>query len=259
MAELATRFDEFDVFHSLTPEDGRAAAKGACGKYDVLIVVGGDGTFHNIINAIAEEDNPPDIALFNNGTLADSGYNFGIDGSYQKAIKVIKEGSPKPVDLFKVGPTYCMFMAAIGAYSDISYKTKRGLKKDFGKLAYYGEATKEAFKDYRIRGKLVADGVVMELDTPFLLFMNGKRIAGFNINKNALLSDGKIECFITERGMFNGLMNYFGKADKIEPISAKSFKVSTDSDMPWCLDGEEGEVGDIEIEVISNRLRFYSL
>ena len=58
---LKNDYEVFDVIETKTREETITSASNACGKYDVLIFSGGDGTFNNILNGIggyifAEED-----------------------------------------------------------------------------------------------------------------------------------------------------------------------------------------------------------
>jgi len=135
-------------------------------------------------------------------------------------------------------------MAAIGCFSDISYIVPRGVKKKFGKLAYYKEAIVQAFHKQNITVEVNVDSKTYKMKTPFLLIMNGKNVGGFPVNSKGNSHDGKMEVFITKPGLFNGLIHYFFHLG-VTKISSSSFTIkASDTDMPWCLDGEIGPFGD---------------
>jgi diacylglycerol kinase family enzyme len=114
---LHRTFDEVDVVFTASAEEGQKRAKEACGEYHSLIIVGGDGTFHNILNAVAEEKDIPIIGYINNGTIGDIGRNFGVTGSYKKALKIIAGQHVMEADVCKTGDRYFAYVAAVGSFA----------------------------------------------------------------------------------------------------------------------------------------------
>lgn len=258
-AFLASQFDQVDYCCTSSAEEGRAKCQEACGVYHTLVIVGGDGTFHNAINALAERENTPVLAYINSGTIGDIGHNFGITKSYKSALKAIKKGNIVPFDIGKIGETYFGYVAAIGSYADIPYDAPREKKKKLGVIAYYYMAFKQLFHLKKVHTKVIADGVTYEADVPFVLLMNGKHVGGFWVNNRGNIFDGKFDLFLTKPGLFNGLAQWLMARNTIKHISATDIYIHTEDDMAWDLDGERGPTGDIHATIIHNALKIYSL
>lgn len=254
--ELSLCFDTLDSHLLDGVEDGMKRAKEACGKYDVLIISGGDGTFFHIINAIVNEKEIPTIGYINGGTICDVGKNFGIAGNYKKALKIIKQGFTCTYDLVDCNGTAFNYMAAVGAYSDIAYATPRYLVKRHGRLSYYFRAVTQAFRRTRIHAHVEVDGKAFDCKTPFVLLLNGKNVGGFCVNPRSSMHDGKVELLLAKPGLFNGLLHYFFHVG-VTKISATEMKIKTDANQAWCMDGEETFAGELNVKVLQNRIRIF--
>lgn len=258
IARLKAAFSSLEVVKTESQEQGCRLAKQACGTYQYLIVAGGDGTMHHVVNAIAEEENPPILGYINAGTICDIGANFGVHGSYKRALKIIEQGHTVEFDLGKANDIYFTYVAAVGTYADIPYVTPRKYKKRLGRLAYYFAAVKEAFVPKKVPVHVECDGQVYDLKVPFLLLLSGKYVGGFYVNKSSSsIRDGKMELFLTKPGLLNGLVHYLFFKSRTVKISGSHFHIQTSHPFPWCLDGEPGPIGDVEISVIPRKMRIF--
>ena len=227
------------------------------GIFDIVIVGGGDGTLKAAVTVLMEfsKDQRPILGYLPLGTVNDAGKAVGINGSIKKALKILETNSVVDVDVCKVNDEYFNFVCAAGAYSDISYITKRRAKKIIGKFAYYFVAIASLFKKKKLEVHVVADDQVVDMKTPLVLIMNSKNVGGFPVNFHYSVVDGMVEIYLTKPGLFNGLLHYaFFKMRTIK-LRAKHVKVSIKSNETWCLDGEKGFDGDIEINVFQRELR----
>ena len=221
--------------------------------YDYLIICGGDGTFNHIVNAIARIDKKPILGYINTGTICDCGYSFGVNGSINKALKIIENQYTGRFDLIKIGDKYFTYMGAIGAFSSISYQTSRIALRIIGRLAYYLKALKFVFKKNKVTYSLTINGINYDGTSPFILLLNGNRVGGFKINKNSSSQDGYFEVYLTKNGIFNGLLSYF-VFPKIKPIKTNKVIINSLSSSAWCLDGEQYELSSNVIEIDKNKL-----
>jgi diacylglycerol kinase (ATP) len=250
-------FESLEVVCTLSVEEASRLEGKACGVYDVLVVVGGDGTFNNAVNELMKHENPPILAYLNFGTIGDVGRNFGIHGSVRNALRIIEKGNIEPFDVGEINGSYFAYGAAIGRYSDISYKVQRNKKKKAGRLAYYAEAFRQAFQRKRVSYMVRAEGKEYSGQTPFLLLLNGKFFGGFLIDPRGRINDGKMELYLTKPGLFNGLVNYFFHV-RTQKIAAQEFEISTSEDGCWCLDGERGPSGPARVSLHPRALRIFS-
>lgn len=250
-------FEKVEVFKTESKEEASKIALARKDDIDVLIVAGGDGTIHNIVNAYAGIDNPPALAFFNNGTSGDTLINLGLGKGFKKTLEALEKGSVHQIDVFKANDEYCLFMAAIGAFSDIAYITPRNRKKHWGKMAYYWEAIKELFISNKVDGYYIMEQEKKYFDTSFVLLLNGQSIANFNINKKSSLCDGKIELLYSEQKIFKGLGTYLIDQKKLHRVEVSEVFINCNDVQKWCLDGEEGPSGPLSVKVLPKRLKVY--
>ena len=229
-------------------------------KYDVLLVAGGDGTFNRLVNALGplEKENRPIVGYIPTGTINDAGKSLGIKGNINQALKVILDGYTCDIDIGKVNESYFIFVLAVGQYSDIAYITKRDKKKKFGRLAYYFLALKEAFKIRKIKATLICDGTKYEVTTPFVLIMNSVHVGGFPVNFKNSIRDGKFDIYLTKPGLFNGLLHFLFFKVKTKHIRCTNLEVETNTNDPWCVDGEKGESGKLQIKCLKENLKIFA-
>lgn len=255
IAALKTIYDVVDEFVSRTFEDGQEELAKHAEEYDYLILVGGDGTVHSAINVLMKLKKRPILGYINNGTLGDVGRSIGIPNSYKKALQALKDDRYVALDLVEANGRYFTYMAAIGAYSDVSYTAKRKGKRLFHRFAYYFASFKEAFRHYEVAYRIEADGREYEGTSPFFMLLNGTHVGGFAVNKGASNRDGKMEIYLTPKGPFNGLLHYFFAKKKVRKIVCARAKIHIANPSPWCFDGEKGEAGDLEARVLPQAIR----
>ncbi len=258
IAGLKKAFDVVDECKTKTAEEGQIAARNACGVYDALIIAGGDGTFYNAVNALAALENTPVLGYINNGTIGDIGRNFGIGGSYRKAIKTIQKGEIASFDIMQVNEGYAGYVAAVGAYADIPYITPRKPKKLLGRISYYLLAVKALFKRKKYHVWVEADGLSYEQDVPFVLLMNGTNVGGFYVNNYGNIFDGHLDLYLAKPALFNGLLQFLFHRWTIKRIECKEVTIRTDCPDPWDLDGEAGASGEIRVKLLPKHLRIFS-
>lgn len=258
LSRLGKVFDTLDAVKTASMEDGVARAIASCGVYDALIFSGGDGTFNHIVGALVGREDAPTLGYINGGTICDVGKNFGIHGSYRNALKIIEEGHSCGFDVGKINDMYFTYVAAIGAFADIPYVTKRKYKKRLGRIAYYFRAVGEALMPKKVHCHVVADGVEYDLNVPFILCLSGRNVGGFPVNsRTSSIHDGKFELFLTKPGIFNGLLHYLFFKCRTTKISASNFQIEVAYPLPWDLDGEIGPEGNVHIQAMDSKLRIY--
>ena len=239
-------------------EETMAFSLSVLNEYGTFIICGGDGTLRNAVGYLANHsDTLPKFGFIPTGTLCDAGKNLGIKNNIDKAIETIKAGNVHPFDLIQVNNEIAIYMAAVGAYSDIAYATSRKNVRRYGKFAYYWRSFFEAFAKRRVNITFEIDGKQYQARTGFLLILNGKKVGGFPVNPKGKADDGKLEVFYTNGGIFNGLANYFFHIG-VHRISTPYIRIQSIDDNIWCVDGEPLELSVTEIKIHSKPAYFYS-
>lgn len=243
---LLARFDRVDFVSTSSANEAKEVAKKNSSFYDALVVVGGDGTFNNVINALKDVAKKPILGYINYGTIGDIGRNFGIGTGLKRSIDILVNGEITSFDVGEINGELFAYVCTIGRYSDIAYLTPRRKKRVLGKIAYYNAAVKEIKERKMVHASIEADGGHYEIDTPFLLVLNGINIGGFKVNRYASIQDGQMELFMAKCDLSNGVLPLLVNKDRVI-LRAHEFHIKTDEDMGWCLDGEEGPKGEAHI------------
>lgn len=256
--KLCEVYQQVTIIATESMEDTILKAKLACGSYDVLAFSGGDGTFNNIVNAVAGEKKRPILGYIPSGTVNDIAKNFGIPKNIKKALKIIQKGHVHPFDIGKVNQQYFVYVLALGSFAHVSYDTDQKIKKKYGKLAYYYKVMKEVLKTNLFHVKIeTADHQILEMETPLVLVLNSVSVGGFIVNRKSDINDGKFDVLVMKPGFASGLFNVLLK-NKHQKIVTNQLSISTDSSFDWCIDGEKGMTGQIFVENLQNHLCIFS-
>jgi len=222
---------------------------------ELMVIVGGDGTFNECINGILQTGNRPRIGYIPTGTSCDVANTLGISKNIEKTLRTIDKGFTVAMDVVKTGDGYFSYVAAIGNYVHISYSTSDRLKERIGYFAYILSGIKQFFKLKRYHMELSHPRGSEKRDVSLVMLVNSKRVAGFNMINRPVLDDGKFDIIIYPFVPFlNNIL--LGLSFLISPkwvpgvvkTKAESAKISVTSGQ-WTIDGEEGKEGYMQAEV----------
>ena len=270
--ELRAIYDEVD--YKPTEYAGHAIkiAREACGNYSHLIVSGGDGTFNEIVNGVAEQDNAPIIGYLPSGTVNDISRSLNIPRKLNKALKAIRDNNVFEHDIFKSNDRYGIYFCGAGAFTFTSYSTKQSSKKFWGKIPYFVNGMKEVFNlqdfDIKITDK---NGYVTSGKYIMMLIINSRSAAGFKLNSHANLSDGKVDVVLIKREnrkfftyiasllaiakIFLFDYRFLKNNDYITKFSASEFHLENNKRAIINIDGEQGSHGNMDFKVINKGVK----
>lgn len=240
-----------------------------CGKnFEEIIVAGGDGTLDEIVAAVCKENLDPLISYIPTGSTNDFSKSLNIPLDVEKATKLIIRGKEKEIDVGAIDDKYFVYVAAFGALSDISFSTDQDVKNIFGKSAYIFEGLKQTLPlsnmpSYKM--KVSVDG--KEISGEFVHFMvtNSVSVGGFTgiTGDDVGLSDGIFELTMVKapksladlNKIISGLTN--GEENEMLIMRKGSdFKISTDKEVSWSLDGEFGGTSkNSQIKILQKKIR----
>lgn len=262
---LKEKYDEIDVYQSKSKEDLITTAKASCGKFDVLLFGGGDGTVNDIINAIAEEPIRPILGYLPSGTICDVARNLKIPRKLKKSLDIILTGKIITHDIGRNNNSYFMYVTGVGNFINVAYNTPHNKKKFFGRIAYYFGAFSEIKHYHNYILTLKINGQILERQTPLFLVLNTKSVVGFRFNYKGHRNDGTFDVYLVKgKKYITGLRNLISliifsslriKKEKIsEYFKASSLEVTLNENTIWCNDGEMGPSGSAKIEIIPKHI-----
>ncbi len=218
---------------------------------DLVISVGGDGTFNEVVNGNMQRNTRLLLANIPIGTTNDVGTMFGYGKSFEQNLKSLLEGREQDIDICTVNGSAFIYVAGLGKFVNIAYDTPRYLKKKYGYFAYIFEGVKDFFKPiktYKVNYEV--NGLKKTGYFSFILISNANRIAGVNtFYKDVKLDDNQFEVllcnFSTRRHIIRTLRLLidndpnnisgleFYKTNKIK------FEFENAPKKAWCIDGEK--------------------
>lgn len=272
LSRLNQIFDVVDCKPTKKRGDAGEFALDACGKYDVLVVSGGDGTMNEVINAIAEKPNRPNIGYIPTGTTNDLAHSLKIPKNIKKALDIIAKGKFVSHDVFKVNDRYGIYVCAFGLFTGSSYLTSQKEKKQFGRLAYFKYGIKELFGAKPFRIKLKYDDI--ELSGTYILgvIANSRYVAGYKINKRASCDDGYVNVILVndrdKKGVSLGALIKIAKLflfgigslkhnKKCVILKLNKFSIELEDTTRINLDGEDGPRGSFDLTVLKQHVNIF--
>lgn len=218
---------------------------------DLLISVGGDGTFNEIVTGNFKRTERLICAHIPVGTTNDIGNMMGYGKNILNNLKLTLDGVVKSVDICVINDRPFIYVATIGKFADIPYETPRKAKRRWGYLAYFAEGIKSFFNKTNLFDVTytIDDSEYRGLFS-FIILSSANRIAGINnFYKDVKLDDNQFEVlvcnfskrkdivkslyFITLYGIEKVPGIYFYKTDNIK------IKFKHKPKKNWCIDGEQ--------------------
>jgi len=165
----------------------------------LLITVGGDGTFGELIKGIYPLEQKCLLYHIPAGTTNDLRTSFGLSKNIEKNLAYIKENNIVNYDIILINETPFSYVAGFGYPVYIPIITKNHLKKTFGHFAYVLRSIPDFVKNlptYHIR--YVADDKEEEIECIMCFITNSHKFGGIiGYPKGIEYNDGKFEvCFI---------------------------------------------------------------
>lgn len=229
-----------------------------------IIIAGGDGTIHQVVNLLMNLNVDLPIAIFPTGTANDFSQNFNIPKDLDGMIDVAISNNTVPCDLGKVNSSYFINVASFGNLVDISQRVNDQAKNVLGVLAYYIKGIEEIPKLKSITAKFESDNYFFEDKIFFALIMNGVSAGGFRkLAPRSEINDGLLDVVIFKKCPIYELMPLLIKvvsgehpnSNHIEYIQTKNIKITSDEPIGSDLDGEAGPHLPLEISVLKHQLK----
>lgn len=218
--------------------------------YDLVVCSGGDGTLNETVNGLMGLEHPPLLGYIPAGTTNDFATSLGIPKQMEKAAAIAVSGRPVQVDVGRFNDRYFSYVAAFGAFTDVTYATPQEYKNALGRLAYLIEGAQRlgSLKSWKLR---------VEYDTgcaegEFLLGLvsNSSYVAGLPVGRvvDVSMSDGLMEVSMVRKpGNLTDLSNTAksllqGELDNelILSVKTRRLRLVAEEPVPWTLDGEYG-------------------
>lgn len=258
---------EIQIHITQRQKDAAEAAARWGQEKDLVVCSGGDGTLNEVISGMMELPRTPLLGYIPSGSTNDYASSLEIPKQTMDAARNVLEGQPFPIDVGKFcKDRYFVYIAAFGAFTEISYQTSQDKKNLLGHQAYMLEGVKGlgALKSHRM--KVEWDGNVLEEEFIFGMVTNTISVGGFKglVTQSVALNDGEFEVLLirnprTPRDLSNIISYMFLKEepnDYVFKFRAGHIRITSKEPVDWVLDGEFGGSRlEVEVENLKERIQ----
>lgn len=233
---------------------------------DGIIVSGGDGTIHEVINSMLCQDIDLPLGIIPSGTSNDFAAYLQIDKNIESCVEIITTGNNKIIDVGKVNDKYFFNVASAGLMTSVAHSADGMLKNTLGKIAYYLKGLGELPNFKALKMRIVADQQVIEEEIFLFLVMNSGTVGGFpNLVPHARIDDGKLDLLIINKCNLPELMSLFISFLKgihcnskyVTCLQAENIHIECLEEVESDLDGELGPKLPLTIKIIPKKIKVF--
>lgn len=239
---------------------------------DGVIAAGGDGTLHQAIDILLQNNIDRPIGIIGSGTSNDFATYLGVHNRLEEYVGKIAAGTAgiRAVDAGCANGRYFINVASAGMLTGVSHKVNTKLKNTFGKLAYYAGGLKEITKLKPLPLTIEAGGRIYQEDTFLFVIINSDAVGSFrHVAKDVAVDDGLLDLLLVRWSNPAELFSLtaslaggrgIGNAKNVVHIKSDRFVIAADSDgVESDLDGEVGPELPLTVTAEAGALKFFCL
>ncbi len=259
----------------IVPEKGLTAEdmiRTAGDRFDAIVVCGGDGTLSHAVNTIMETGCGLPVGYIPLGTVNDFAQSlYGQSLAIEDIAALIGRGETRVCDIGRFNERYFTYVAAFGAFTQVSYTTPRQMKNAIGHAAYVLNllvSIPESLS-YRIGATIRHDGGEEGGEYLVGIFSNTVSVGGVKASyfHRSELNDGLFEVSLVQAPQnlieLNEIAASVAAGDMnnryIRTFQTRRLTISCEAPAAWTLDGEEGGLHrEASISIVPKALRFFA-
>ena len=232
--------------------DATEIAAGRAADFDIVACIGGDGTLSEVLAGLMRLESPPPVGYLPMGTANDVATTLGLPKNDSlAAARRIVSGTPHPFDVGGFGPDqYFAYIAAFGAFTEVSYATPQNQKKMLGHLAYVLQGAMALPKIEVYPTRVEYDDGVVEANLVYGSMSNSTSVAGIVHLREEMVSlgDGLSELVLVKDPgnvvafgeLVESVLSRRFDSDKLLILHTKKARFTFDKPVTWTRDGEDG-------------------
>ncbi len=222
-----------------------------CGDtFDLIVCCGGDGTLDEVVTGMQTGRFSRPLGYIPAGSTNDYAMSLGIPKQMNNAARAVMNGSVFLCDIGRMNDNYFVYVAAFGAFVNVSYETPQDMKNVLGHLAYLvrGAQSLPSLKSYHMHYESNESSGTSEFI--YGMITNSNSVGGFEgiTGRDVTLNDGVFEVTLIKMpsilavewpGILNALRT---GSDNKYLVTFKTSRLECWFDEPvcWTRDGEFG-------------------
>lgn len=264
--DVINAFSEADyrvtVFPTRQPNDGRSIVISEGSDYDLIVCAGGDGTLDDVVTGFMLSKCDKPLGYIPAGSTNDFARSLGIPLEPMAAVTNITSGHPFPIDVGSFNKyDYFIYVAAFGAFTEISYSTDQQVKNMFGHAAYIMKGIRSLNNVTTYQATIRYDDVEITDNFIYAMITNSLSVGGMRnvvLADDVKFDDGIFECLLIKtptnpielQAIINSLLISEVNEKYMYCFKASRLEITSEEDIPWVMDGEFG--GEHKEVVIEN-------
>jgi len=252
--ELVDFFSRQDCLVTVCPTrqktDATRFVKEQGNQYDLILCCGGDGTLNEVVTGLMSLERKPEVGYIPAGTTNDMAASLHLPRALLKAAEVVLRGNIRYHDIGTFHDGYLVYVAAFGAFTEVSYLTPQHAKLALGPLAYVLEGIRRLPEIRPHHMVIEHDGTTLEGDFIFGAVTNTTSMAGIRnpVPGKVRLDDGLFEVLLVRnpttprhlRRILTDLSRKKYDNENVVFFQTASVSFLPDAPVPWTVDGEDG-------------------
>lgn len=219
--------------------------------FEKLLVLGGDGTLAEAIAGLMSMEVRPQVGYIPIGTANDIARTVGLTkNDILEGVRRFLKGEAKAFDTGRRDGGYFNYVAAFGAFTEVSYGTPQEFKKQLGEAAYLIGAAKSLSKLKSRHVRVEHDGGELEGEFLYGGVSNAYSVGGVvDLPRDEIdLGDGLHELIMVKKlpsaaalaSLAAKVLNHDYSSEYIVLLHTKRARFIFDEPESWSFDGEDG-------------------
>lgn len=227
-----------------------------------VLIAGGDGTIGSVLKGLI--DMPVRFGLIPIGSLNNLSGTIGLTGELEQAVKVIKKGNTRRIDVARVGNDIMFEAMGLGMFAEILDKTDWDKDKNVGQMVT--QSAIQVFTQAPIRVTATIDGQRRQFETIWLAVANTPKLGALTLDPTARIDDGMLELLYCRPLGALELPKYamsFMKGDhlqedKFERVRGKHIRLSFAQGTNVHIDDRVHQRSRLDVRVFPGALEIYA-
>ena len=219
--------------------------------FEKLLVLGGDGTLAEAIAGLMSMEIRPQVGYIPIGTANDIARTVGLTkNDILEGVRRFLKGEPRAFDTGRHDGGYFNYVAAFGAFTEVSYGTPQEFKKQLGEAAYLIGAAKSLSKLKSRHVRVEYDGGELEGEFLYGGVSNAYSVGGVvDLPRDEIdLGDGLHELILVKKlpsaaalaSLAAKVLSHDFSSEYIVILHTKKARFIFDEPETWSFDGEDG-------------------